>query len=73
MDNEQLQHFIKIILRKRNELVEQLEELRENGLNSGVSDSAGDHSTYSLHMADQGTDTMEREKQYMFIPSTKIW
>jgi RNA polymerase-binding transcription factor DksA len=26
----------------------------------------GDLSSYSFHMADQGTDTMEREKQFLF-------
>jgi RNA polymerase-binding protein DksA len=66
MEQQQLDHFRKLIVEKRDELVKQLEKLKENGLNSSVSDSAGDHSTYSLHMADQGTDTMEREKQYMF-------
>ncbi len=66
MDKIQLERFRKIIIEKRNELLVQLEKLKESGLNSGVSDAAGDHSTYSLHMADQGTDTMEREKQYMF-------
>lgn len=66
MDEKQLQHYKKIILEKREELLRQLEQLKQNGLNSAVSDSAGDHSTYSLHMADQGTDAMEREKQYMF-------
>ncbi|MBN1559109.1 TraR/DksA C4-type zinc finger protein [candidate division KSB1 bacterium] len=66
MDKTQLNHYKKIILQKRRELVEQLDKLKESGLNSSVSDSSGDHSTYSLHMADQGTDTMEREKQYMF-------
>ena len=66
MDKNQLNHYKKIILEKRSELVEQLGKLKESGLNSAVRDSSGDHSTYSLHMADQGTDTMEREKQYMF-------
>jgi len=66
MEKNQLNHYKKIILEKRSELVEQLGKLKESGLNSAVRDASGDHSTYSLHMADQGTDTMEREKQYMF-------
>ncbi len=28
--------------------------------------SDGDLSSYSFHMADQGTDAMEREKQFLF-------
>jgi len=66
MDKKQLDHYKKIIIQKRKELLKQLEQLQDSGLNSSMSDSTGDHSTYSLHMADQGTDTMEREKQYMF-------
>ena len=30
-------------------------------------DYVGDNSTYSTHMAEQGTDEMEREKNYMFV------
>lgn len=71
MDKKQLDRYRKIILKKRQELLEQLEKLKESGLNTAVSDSSGDHSTYSLHMADQGTDTMEREKQYMFASREK--
>lgn len=66
MDAKQLDQLKKIIIKKRDELLLQLDMLKESGLNSSVSDSSGDHSTYSLHMADQGTDAMEREKQYMF-------
>lgn len=66
MDKKQLEHYKKIILKKRKELVEQLEKLKESGLNTQVRDGSGDHSSYTLHMADQGTDTMEREKQYLF-------
>ena len=66
MNQKQLEHYKKIILAKRQELVEQLDKLKNSGLNTAVRDGSGDHSSYTLHMADQGTDTMEREKQYMF-------
>jgi len=66
MDQKQLEHYKKIILAKRQELVEQLDKLKNSGLNTAVRDGSGDHSSYTLHMADQGTDTMEREKQYLF-------
>ncbi len=66
MDSKQLEHYKNLILTKRRELVEQLEKLKNSGLNTAVRDGSGDHSSYTLHMADQGTDTMEREKQYMF-------
>lgn len=66
MNKKQLEHYKKIILKKRKELVEQLNKLKNSGLNTAVRDGSGDHSSYTLHMADQGTDTMEREKQYLF-------
>jgi len=66
MDNKQRQHYKHIILAKREVLLRQLDQLKVSGLNNAVRDESGDHSSYTLHMADQGTDTMEREKQYMF-------
>ena len=33
--------------------------------NNTLQGSDGDLSSYSLHMADQGTDAMEREKQFL--------
>ncbi len=66
MTEEQLNHYKEIILAKRAELLEQLEHLKSTGLNTSVKDVSGEHSAYAFHMADQGTDTMEREQQYLF-------
>ena len=66
MTKQQLEHYKKIILEKREQLLLELEHLKEAGLNSSVKDVSGEHSAYAFHMADQGTDTMEREQQYMF-------
>ena len=66
MEQDRLEYYKNIILEKRKELMEQLEKLKNSGLNTAVRDGSGDHSSYTLHMADQGTDTMEREKQFMF-------
>ena len=66
MTEEQLKYYKDIILEKRTELLKQLDHLKNNGLNSSVKDVSGDHSAYAFHMADQGTDTMDREQQYMF-------
>jgi len=66
MTKTQLEQYKKIILEKREELLKELEHLKSSGLNSSVKDESGEHSSYSFHMADQGTDTMEREQQYMF-------
>lgn len=66
MNKEQLNHYRGIILEKREELIKQLDHFKSTGLNSSVKDTSGDHSAYAFHMADQGTDTMDREQQYMF-------
>ena len=66
MTKERLKHYRKIILEKREELLIELEHLKDSGLNASVKDVSGEHSAYAFHMADQGTDTMEREQQYMF-------
>jgi DnaK suppressor protein len=66
MTEEQLKYYRDIILGKRAELLKQLDHLKNTGLNSSVKDVSGDHSAYAFHMADQGTDTMDREQQYMF-------
>ena len=66
MNKKDLEHFRKLILEKRNELLKGLDHLKDAGLNSTLKDSTGEHSAYSFHMADMGTDTMEREKAFLF-------
>lgn len=64
MSKEDLKYFEDLINEKKNELLKELGQLREPGVsNSG---SVEDHTPYSYHMADQGTDNMEREKKYFF-------
>ncbi len=65
MDQETLNYFKKLILQKREEILRQLERLEEQGLNTSSREATGEHSSYSLHMADQGTDTMSQEQQYL--------
>ncbi|MFH1861906.1 MAG: TraR/DksA C4-type zinc finger protein [bacterium] len=63
---EDLPYFKELILRKREELVKMLGDLRETSLEKSYQDYSGEHSTYSFHMADQGTDAQEREKAFLF-------
>ncbi len=65
MDAEKLGYFKKILLTKRKEVLERMEHLREVAMESPA--SAGNNSGYSFHMADQGTDAMEREKAFLFL------
>jgi DnaK suppressor protein len=66
MTKKQLEHFKKIIMEKREHLLREMEFLKESGLNSTQKEASGEHSAYSFHMADLGTDTMEREKAFLF-------
>ena len=61
-----LPYFKKLILKKREDLLNELGYLKETALEKSYQDYTGDHSTYSFHMADQGTDAQEREKAFMF-------
>lgn len=67
METKQVEFFKDMLLRKREEVLERIERLREVALESNYKESNGDHSGYSFHMADQGTDAMEREKAFLFL------
>ena len=60
-----LAHFEKRLLEERKRV---LKELGTHSETFGTTDqqSDGDLSSYSFHMADQGTDAMEREKAFLF-------
>lgn len=66
MDKAQLEHFKDLLMEKRSELLNQITIIRENSFKDTMKDSSGDNSSYSYHMADQGTDAQEREKAFMF-------
>lgn len=66
MSQEDLDFFKDLLLKKKKKVQKNLEYLRSTVLDSTTKESAGDHSSYSYHMADQGTDAMEREKAFMF-------
>ncbi|HEX9659504.1 MAG TPA: TraR/DksA C4-type zinc finger protein [Rhodothermales bacterium] len=61
----ELDYFRNIILEKRaaaQEDIDRMRNLLEDAREAGQNDSA-----YSFHMADAGTDAMEREKLYLMI------
>lgn len=66
MNKKNLEYFKKIILKKREELFNELGYLEDTSMSSTTKDRSGDLSSYSFHMADQGTDTMEREMAFNF-------
>lgn len=62
---EDLKYFEKRLLEERDRVKKHL-GFYEDAFKAGDQASDGDLSSYSYHMADQGTDAMEREKQFLF-------
>lgn len=63
--DKELEDFRVLILEKRSAALEEIERMKaqlQDAREQGEGDSA-----YSFHMADAGTDAMEREKLYMMI------
>ena len=65
LTDEELEHFRHILLKRREEVLRDLDILRSSLSEENVEDSI--NSNYSMHMADHGTETMDREQRFMFI------
>lgn len=61
-----LEDFREIIMQKRTEIIEQLQSLKDQMMDPTTGQYVNESSPYSLHMAEQGTDAMEREKLYLW-------
>jgi RNA polymerase-binding transcription factor DksA len=61
----ELKRFRTLILEKRQEMLEELDNLKESMMDVTTGEYVAESSTYSLHM-EQGTDAMEREKTFLF-------
>jgi RNA polymerase-binding transcription factor DksA len=60
-----LKRFKELILAKRQEMLEELDNLKESIMDVTTGEYVSESSNYSLHM-EQGTDAMEREKTFLF-------
>ncbi len=65
MKAKELQTWRQKLLDESERIRAELENLKEITA-STTRDSTGDLSSYASHMADMGTDTMEREKAFLF-------
>ncbi|GIV61704.1 MAG: RNA polymerase-binding protein DksA [Rhodothermaceae bacterium] len=63
--DEELEYFRQLILKKRQAAIEDIERMKAQ-LADAREQSEND-TAYSFHMADAGTDAMEREKLYLMI------
>jgi DnaK suppressor protein len=61
--------FERRLLEERAKILKEMGHLETTVLKVNQRDSAGDLSGYSFHMADVGTDAMEREKAFLFASS----
>lgn len=66
MNKRDLDKFEKLLLAKRQQLIEEFGLLKSAAMDTTIKEKTGDLSSYSYHMADQGTDAMEREKTFYF-------
>jgi RNA polymerase-binding transcription factor DksA len=65
MTKKMLAHFEKRLIEERKRALKELGQYTET-FNATPQSEDGDLSSYSFHMADQGTDAMEREKAFLF-------
>lgn len=66
MTKKDKERFRKILLDLRKQLTGQIGTIKDAEMTTTVKDASGDHSSYSFHMADQGTDNNEREKNFFY-------
>jgi DnaK suppressor protein len=63
----ELQSFKEILIAERKAILESAKANMKSLVDDESGDYVGENLTYSTHMAEQGTDEMEREKNYMFV------
>lgn len=64
MKKSDLKKFKELLLEKRKKIMDEMSGLNSQ-FDSTLKESTGDLSSHSYHMADQGTDAMEREMAAM--------
>lgn len=67
LSDKELEFFRNLIMEEKAEILENARRLRESLVDQNTGEYVGDNSTFSMHMAEQGSDEMEREKAFMFI------
>jgi RNA polymerase-binding transcription factor DksA len=64
---KELEYFKEILLEERRQILESAMANMKSLVDSESGEYVGDNLTYASHMAEQGSDEMEREKNYMFV------
>ena len=63
LSQEERDRVEKLLLRERERMVELLEQFQEN--EQDMRERAGEMSLYRMHMADLGTESQEKEKEFL--------
>lgn len=63
--DEELEHFRQLILERRRAAMDDIDRMKTQL--ADAQDQVESDTAYSFHMADAGTDAMEREKLYLMI------
>ena len=61
LNKKDLIYFKKLILKRKEEVLNQIKHISDDTLKKSQKDAAGDISGYTYHMADIATDTYDRE------------
>lgn len=67
MTPEQIEQLKSMLLQLRRELTQQMDVIKESNKDGMIKEQSGDHSGYAFHMADQGTDMMQRETEFLHV------
>ena len=65
MKKKDLEYFRKLIREEQTKVLRDMGYIKETLLDDTIRDASGDHSAYAFHMADQGSDTYDREKTFL--------
>ena len=61
LTKKELEYFKKKLLDEKERLLKSAGAIKSAAISETMKDASGDNSSYSFHMADQGSDTYERE------------
>lgn len=61
LTKKELNEYKKLVLKKKEEVLEGIKHISDDTLKKSLKDAAGDISGYTYHMADVATDTYDRE------------
>ncbi len=67
MNANELNNFKKLLLEKRSKLLNEMGSMKNKERESSLKEDDGDNSSYSNHLADQGTDSITQEQNFMHI------